>query len=76
VITANINYSVDTGVKPVAESHGPGNIYYRNTGTHESRAMPINDGRARLHFSIDAGCRNNRASQRNLSPTNNRMTSP
>ena len=56
MITANINYCVDTGVKPVAESHGPGNIYYRNTGTHESRAMPINDGRARLHFSIDACC--------------------
>lgn len=54
MITANLNYSVHTGVKPVAESFGPGNIHYRSTGTYESRAVDIRDGRSLLgEFSLD-----------------------
>ena len=54
MITANLNYSVDTGVKPVSESFGPGNIHYRSTATHESRSVNIRDGRSHADvFSLD-----------------------
>jgi hypothetical protein len=46
MISAQINYSIDTGVKPVSESYGPGNIHYRSTATYEPRAVDINDGRS------------------------------
>jgi hypothetical protein len=54
MITANINYSVDTGVKAVSESFGPGNIHYRTTATHEARAVSISNGRPLVgEFSLD-----------------------
>jgi hypothetical protein len=54
MVTANINYCVDTGVKPVSESFGPGNIHYRSTATFEPRAVDIRDGRPLADgFSLD-----------------------
>jgi len=44
-IVAKLAYTVDTGVKPVNETFGPGNIRRRVTGTHEQRSMTIRDGR-------------------------------
>jgi len=44
-ITAQITYSVDTGVKPLNESYGPGNVLTRNVGETEVRAVRIRDGR-------------------------------
>ncbi len=44
-ITADLVYTVDTGVKPVNETFGPGNIHRRTTGTTEQRAVRIRDGR-------------------------------
>jgi hypothetical protein len=54
MISANINYSVDTGVKPVSESYGPGNIHYRSTASYELRTVNIRDGRPLADsFSLD-----------------------
>lgn len=53
-ITAGIPYTVDTGETLVNETFGPNNIRRRRTGTHELRAMRVQDGR--LHagrFSLD-----------------------
>ncbi|HEY0990809.1 MAG TPA: CmcJ/NvfI family oxidoreductase [Kofleriaceae bacterium] len=44
-ITAQLTYSVDTGVKPLNESYGPGNVLTRNVGETEARAVRIRDGR-------------------------------
>ena len=44
-ITADLTYTIDTGVKPVNETFGPGNIHRRTTGTTEQRAVRIRDGR-------------------------------
>ena len=44
-ITAQITYSVDTGVKPLNESYGPGNVLTRNVGETVVRAVRIRDGR-------------------------------
>jgi hypothetical protein len=44
-ITAQLTYSVDTGVKPLNESYGPGNVLTRNVGETEVRAVRIRDGR-------------------------------
>lgn len=53
-ITASLNYSVDTGVKPVSESFGPNNIHYRYTGTGDPRQVTIHDGRPLADsFSLD-----------------------
>ncbi len=54
-VTAELTYTVDTGVKPVNETFGPGNIYRRTTGAHEQRPMRIEDGRPLVSgFSLDA----------------------
>src|SRR5262245_6837505 len=44
-VTAELTYSVDTGVKPLNESYGPGNVLTRNVGETEARAVRIRDGR-------------------------------
>ncbi len=53
-ITAPIHYSVDTGVKPVAETFGPNNSLGRTTGTGAAHAMRVEDGRPQAgDFSLD-----------------------
>ena len=53
-VHATLNYILDTGVKPVAESYGPGiGLLRHNTSTFDPRVMPIRDGR-RERFSLDA----------------------
>jgi hypothetical protein len=44
-VTAELNYSIDTGVKPINESYGPGNVLSRNVGAMEAHAVRIRDGR-------------------------------
>jgi hypothetical protein len=45
-VVAELSYTVDTGVKPVNETFGPGNIRRRTTGEHEERPMAIRNGRS------------------------------
>jgi hypothetical protein len=45
MITATINYTLDTGEKLVNENYGPNNIRRIETGTPDPRTMPIADGR-------------------------------
>jgi len=52
-LTAELTYTIDTGVKPVNETFGPGNVQRRVSGTFEQRAMRIRNGRplaAQLSF--------------------------
>ena len=52
-VHATLNYILDTGVKPVAESYGPGiGLLRHNTSTFDPQVMPIRDGR-RERFSLD-----------------------
>jgi hypothetical protein len=44
-VVAELSYTIDTGVKPVNETFGPGNIRRRTTGTNEQRPVAIRDGR-------------------------------
>ena len=44
-ITADLTYTLDTGVMPVNETFGPNNIHRRTTGTTEQRPARIHDGR-------------------------------
>lgn len=44
-VTAEVNYSIDTGVKPVNESYGPGNVLSRNLGAIDPRRVRIRNGR-------------------------------
>jgi hypothetical protein len=44
-ITADLSYTIDTGVKPVNETFGPGNIQRRVSGSFEQRPVRIRDGR-------------------------------
>jgi hypothetical protein len=44
-ITADLSYTVDTGIKPVNETFGPGNIRRRVSGSFEQRPVRIRDGR-------------------------------
>jgi hypothetical protein len=44
-VTAELVYTIDTGVKPVNESFGPGDLQRRDVGALESRPMRIRDGR-------------------------------
>src|SRR2546427_1870909 len=43
-VSAGLHYTVDTGVKPVNETFGPGNIRRRQSGETEERAVTIRDG--------------------------------
>jgi hypothetical protein len=47
MVSATLNYSLDTGTPPVSESFGPNNIHYRYTGTLDPRRVEIEDGRPR-----------------------------
>src|SRR6267154_6882461 len=44
-VNAGLHYTLDTGVKPVNETFGPGNIRRRQSGDTEERAVTIRDGR-------------------------------
>src|SRR5213080_3808586 len=44
-VSAGLHYTLDTGVKPVNETFGPGNIRRRQSGETEERAVAIRDGR-------------------------------
>ena len=51
---AELVYTVDTGVKPVNETFGPGNIQRRNTGKTGRRTVRIQNGRPlAAEFSLD-----------------------
>ena len=53
VVNAALNYIFDTGVKPVAESYGPGiGLLRHNTSTFDPQIVPIHDGRQE-RFSLD-----------------------
>jgi len=52
-VQATLNYILDTGVKPVAESFGPGiGLQRRNTSTFDPHVVPIYDGRGE-RFSLE-----------------------
>jgi hypothetical protein len=54
MIAATLNYTVDTGIKPVTETFGPNNIRSRNTATHDPRNVAIHDGRPQAaKFTLD-----------------------
>jgi len=54
VVHATLNYILDTGVKPVAESYGPGiGLLRHNTSTFDPQIVPIHDGR-RERFALDS----------------------
>src|SRR5574341_2439874 len=44
-VTAEIQYTIDTGEKLVNETFGPNNIRRRKTGTHELKPMTVGNGR-------------------------------
>ena len=44
-VSAGLHYTLDTGVKPVNETFGPGNIRRRQSGETEERTVTIRDGR-------------------------------
>ena len=44
-VTAELNYSIDTGVKPLDESYGPGNVHSRKLGALDPRRVRIRNGR-------------------------------
>ena len=51
---AELVYTVDTGVKPVNETFGPGNIQRCNTGETGRRTVRIQNGRPlAAEFSLD-----------------------
>jgi len=54
-VRASLNYIVDTGVKPVAESYGPGiGLLRRNTSTFAPQIVDIHDARwKRRSFTLD-----------------------
>jgi hypothetical protein len=44
-VTAELNYSIDTGVKPLDESYGPGNVHSRKLGELDPRRVAIRNAR-------------------------------
>ncbi|MSQ20282.1 MAG: methyltransferase [Betaproteobacteria bacterium] len=44
-IQADLNYAIETGVKPVNETFGPDNIQRRRSGAVEAKRMTIRNGR-------------------------------
>lgn len=53
-VEADLTYCIDTGVKPVNETFGTGNVERKYTGTFSNHKMAISDGRAvRDQFSLD-----------------------
>src|ERR1051325_7913211 len=53
MITARLNYAIDTGAKQVSETFGPDNMYTRSQGEFDSRQVEIHDGRHEGPFNID-----------------------
>ncbi|MEQ8194361.1 MAG: CmcJ/NvfI family oxidoreductase [Rhodospirillales bacterium] len=45
IVEAPVSYLVDTGVKPVSASHGPGGRLRQRTGTFEEHTVAIRDAR-------------------------------
>jgi hypothetical protein len=53
-VTAELGYTIDTGVKPVNETFGPNNIRRREAGVQERRPVKIRNGRLIAEqFSLD-----------------------
>jgi hypothetical protein len=53
-VTAELAYTINTGVKPVNETFGPNNIRRREVGLQERRPVEIRNGRALAgQFSLD-----------------------
>lgn len=53
-IEAELSYCIDTGVKPVNETMGPGDMSRRRTGKTEMHAVTLHDGRPlRGQFTLD-----------------------
>lgn len=53
-VQAELSYIVDTGVKPVNETYGPGGILRSERATFDRHVVPIRDGRPlRESFSLD-----------------------
>jgi hypothetical protein len=53
-IEAELNYTLDTGAKPVNETFGPNNIHRRESGTYDRRPVRIENGRPLIgQFSLD-----------------------
>ncbi len=44
-VIAQMNYTLDDGVKPVNETFGPANIYGRSTGTADQQTVRIRNAR-------------------------------
>jgi hypothetical protein len=44
-VTVELNDSIDTGVKPLDESYGPGNVHSRKLGALDPRGVRIRNGR-------------------------------
>jgi hypothetical protein len=53
-VSASLSYIVDTGVKPVNETHGPGGLLRTEKATFDRHTVVIRDGRPmRESFSLD-----------------------
>jgi hypothetical protein len=53
-VTAELAYTIDTGIKPVNETFGPNNIRRREVGVQERRPVEIRNGRSLAgQFSLD-----------------------
>jgi hypothetical protein len=53
-VTAELAYTIDTGIKPVNETFGPNNIRRREVGVQERRPVEIRNGRSLVgQFSLD-----------------------
>jgi hypothetical protein len=44
-VTASLRYTIDTGIKPVNETYGPGGLMRRQIGEMDDRAVTIHNGR-------------------------------
>ena len=44
-VNASLSYIVDTGVKPVNETHGPGGLMRTQRATFDRHVVAIRDGR-------------------------------
>ena len=54
IVQAELNYIVDTGIKPVNETYGPAGMMRSERATFARHVVPIHDGRARREaFSLD-----------------------
>src|SRR5262249_51452875 len=54
-VTAELVYTIDTGVKPVNETFGANDLQRRDTGETERRPMRIRNGRVATGLSFEDG---------------------